>query len=83
MRANEIGIKTAKTSKVTAVVLVMSVFCKKGCNLRSANPKNKKAFLQKMESTDFLEENCCGRRNLSQKQEKAGYQRNKHLNRRN
>jgi hypothetical protein len=29
MRADEIAIETAKTGKVTAVVTIMSIFCKK------------------------------------------------------
>jgi hypothetical protein len=42
MKADEIAIKTAKTGKVTVVVAVMSIFSKKRCKLRSANPGNKK-----------------------------------------
>ncbi len=37
IRANKIAIETAKTGKVTAVVVVMSIFCKKKCNSRSAD----------------------------------------------
>jgi hypothetical protein len=47
MRADEIAIKTAKTGKVTAVVTVISIFCKKKCNLRSANSRNKKLSHQR------------------------------------
>jgi hypothetical protein len=71
MRANEIAIETAKTGNVTTVVVVMSTFCKKKCKSRSANPKNKKPSCQKAESTDFLEENSGGSRNLSHKTRKG------------
>jgi hypothetical protein len=66
-RANEIAIETAKTGKVTAVVAVMSIFSKKRCDLRSANCRNEKPSCQMEESANFLEENSCGLRNLSQK----------------
>ncbi len=36
MKADEIASETAKISKVTAVVVVMSIFSKKRCELRSA-----------------------------------------------
>jgi hypothetical protein len=70
-RANEIAIKTAKTSKVTAVVAVMRFFCKKRCNLRDAISGDKKLSCQKAESTDVLEENSHGSRNLSLKTRKG------------
>jgi hypothetical protein len=66
-RANEIAIKTAKTGKVSAVVAVMSIFCKKRCDLQSTNLKNEKPSRQKMESAYFLEENSHGPGNLSPK----------------
>ncbi len=53
MRSNEIAIETAKKAKVTAVVAVMSMFCKKKCKSRSANPGNKKPSSQKPESPNF------------------------------
>jgi hypothetical protein len=55
-RANETAIKTAKTSGVTVVVAVMSIFCKK-CNSQGAHSGDKKLSPQKAEKTDFLEEN--------------------------
>jgi hypothetical protein len=42
MRAEEIAIETANTGKVTAVVAVMSIFCKKKCKSRRANPGKEK-----------------------------------------
>jgi hypothetical protein len=42
MRADKIAIETAKTGKMTAVVAVMSIYCKKKCKSQSANPGNKK-----------------------------------------
>jgi hypothetical protein len=42
VRAGEKAIETAKTGKVTAAVVVMSIFCRKKCKLQSANPGNKK-----------------------------------------
>ncbi len=70
-RANEIAIETAKTSKVTAVVAAMSIFCKKKCKLRSAYPRNEKLSCQKAERANFLEENFRKPRNLSQKKRKG------------
>jgi hypothetical protein len=55
-RADEIAIETAKTSQVTAVVAVMSIFSKKRCKLLSANLKNEKPSRQKAESAIFPEE---------------------------
>ncbi len=56
VRDDEIAIETAKTSKVTAVVTVMSIFCKKKCKSLSANPGNKKPYCQKAKNANFLEE---------------------------
>jgi hypothetical protein len=71
MRANEIAIKTAKTSKVTVVVAVMRIFSEKRCKSRSANCRNEKPSHQKVESANFPEGNSCGPRNLSQKSRKG------------
>jgi hypothetical protein len=65
MRANEIVIETAKTGKVTAVVVVMSIFSEKRCKWRSANS------CQQAERANFLEVNSRGLRNLSQKSRKG------------
>jgi hypothetical protein len=72
IRADKIAIETAKT-KVTAVVMVMSFFCKKKCNLQNAKSKDKRHSCQKPKSADFLEENSCRPRNLSQKMRKAWF----------
>jgi hypothetical protein len=40
MRANEIVIETAKTGKVTAVVVIMSILSRKRCKLQSSNLGN-------------------------------------------
>jgi hypothetical protein len=71
MRADEIAIKAMKTGKVTSVVMVMSIFCKKKCNSQSANPRNEKLSCLKAESANFLEENSHGPRNLSLKTKKG------------
>jgi hypothetical protein len=76
MRADEIAIETAKISKMTTVVRVMSIFCRKKCKLRSANPGNKKPSRQKGESANLLEENSHELRNLSQKSRKDRSLRN-------
>ncbi len=55
-KADEIAIKTAKTGKVTAVVMVISIFSKKRCKLQSANLTNEKTSCQKAERANFLEE---------------------------
>jgi hypothetical protein len=54
MRADEIAIETAKTDKVTAVVVIMSIFCSKRCNLQNANPGNGKPSHKKAKSANFL-----------------------------
>ncbi len=41
-RANEIAIETSKTSKVSAVVAVMSIFCKKNQEQEAFSPKGGK-----------------------------------------
>jgi hypothetical protein len=69
-KADEIMIKTAKTSKVTAVA-VMSIFSKKRCKLKSANLENEKPSCQKGERADFLEENTRELKSLSQKSRKG------------
>jgi hypothetical protein len=71
MRDDEITIETAKTDKVTAVVVVMTIFCKKKCKLQSANTENKKPSCQKAESAHFPEENFSGPKCLSQKKRKG------------
>jgi hypothetical protein len=65
MRADEIAIEIAKTGKVTAVVAVMGIFCKKRCKLQSANPGNEKPSHQKAESSNFLVENSRESKSLS------------------
>jgi hypothetical protein len=70
-RADEVAIETAKTCKVTAVVVVMSIFSDKRCKLRSANYGNEKPSCQKAESANFPEENSRGPRSLSQKLRKG------------
>ncbi len=70
-RADEIVIETAKTGKVTAVVVVMSIFSKKRCKSQSANLRNEKPSCQKAESANFPEENSCGPRSHSQKSRKG------------
>jgi hypothetical protein len=71
MRADEIAIKTTKTGKATAVVVMMSIFCKKICNLQSTNSGDEKLSCQKTESSNFPEEKSCGPRNLSPKTRKG------------
>ncbi len=70
-KADEIAIETAKTGKVTVVVVVMSIFSEKRCKLRSANLGNEKPSCQKLERADFLEENTRELRSLSQKSRKG------------
>jgi hypothetical protein len=70
-KADEIASKTAKTGKVTAVVMVVSIFKKKRCKLQSANLGNKRPSCQKAERANFPEENTRGSRNLSQKSRKG------------
>ncbi len=70
-KADEIASKTANTRKVTAVVMVMSIFSRKRCKLRSANLGTERPSCQKAERADVLEENSRGSRSLSQKLRKG------------
>ncbi len=70
-KADKIMIETAKTDKVTAVVMVMSIFSEKRCKLQSANSGKEKPSCKKVESANFLEENSRGSRSLSQKMRKG------------
>jgi hypothetical protein len=70
-KANEIASKTAKTRKVTAVVVVMSIFSRKRCKLQSANLGNERPSRQKAERANFPEENTRGSRSPSQKSRKG------------
>jgi hypothetical protein len=53
MKADEIAKETATTSKVTAVVAVMSIFKRKRCKLRSTSLGNERPSCQKAERADF------------------------------
>ncbi len=59
-KADEIAKETAETGKVTAVVAVMSIFKRKGCELRSASLRNERPSCQKAERANFLQENTRG-----------------------
>jgi hypothetical protein len=76
MRADQITIKTAKTGKVTALVMVMSLFSRKKFKLQSANLGNERPSCQKAERANILEGNTRGLRSLSQNQENSRYRRN-------
>jgi hypothetical protein len=76
MKADEIAKETTTTSKVTAVVAVMSIFKRKRCELRSTSLGNERPSCQKAERANFLQENTRGLQNFSQKSRKGGYQRN-------
>jgi hypothetical protein len=76
MKADKIVSKTAKTGKVTVVVMVMSIFKKKRCELRSSNIRNERPSCQKAERANFLEENTRGSRSLSQKLRKGQIPKN-------
>ncbi len=56
---------------MTAVVALMSIFCRKRCNLQKTMSRDKKLSRQKAESTDVTEENSHGLRNLSPKTRKG------------
>jgi hypothetical protein len=68
MKADEIASETLKTEKVTAVVVVMSIFKKKRCKLRSTNLGNERPSRQR---ANFPEENTRGSRSLSRKSRKG------------
>jgi hypothetical protein len=69
--ADEIASKTAKTGKVTAAVMVMSIFHRKRCKLQSVNLGNEKPSCQKVERANIPEENTRGSRSPSQKSRKG------------
>jgi hypothetical protein len=71
MKADQIVIKTAKNSKLTAVVAVMSIFSRKRCKLQSANLGNEKPSCQKVERANFPKGNTHGSRSPSQKLRKG------------
>jgi hypothetical protein len=71
MKADQIAIETAKTGKVTVVVVVMSIFCWKRCKLQGANLGNERSSCQKAGRANFPEENTRGLRSLSQKSRKG------------
>ncbi len=70
-KADQIMIKTAKTGKVTVIVVVMSIFSRKKCKLRSTNLGNEKPSHQKVERANFPEENTRRLRSPSQKSRKG------------
>jgi hypothetical protein len=67
IKADGIAIETAKTGKVTAVVTVMSIFCKN--KLQRANPGNVKSSCQKVESSKFLGKNPMNQETCLKKQD--------------
>jgi hypothetical protein len=71
MKADQILIETAKIGKVTVVVVVMSIFSRKRCKLRSTNLGNEKPSGQKARRANFLEENTRGSRSPSEKSRKG------------
>ncbi len=76
MRAEEIAIETTKPGKVTAVVTVISIFCRKKCKLQSANLGNEKPSCQKVESANILMKIPANQATFLRKLEKTKYQRN-------
>ena len=80
MKADEIAKETAKTGKVTTVVVVMSIFKKKKCKLGSAILGNERPSCQRAERADFLQENSRGLQNLSQKMRKGRIPKKLELN---
>jgi hypothetical protein len=66
-RADEIAIETAKTGKVTAVVAVMSIVCKKSASCGVLILVTGSLLTKKAESANFMGDDSCEPRNLSQK----------------
>jgi hypothetical protein len=75
MKADEIASKTKKTGKVTAVIVVMSIFSRKRCKLRSDNLRNERLSCQKAERANIPDENTLRSRSLSQKLRKGQIQK--------
>jgi hypothetical protein len=70
-KADEIAKEAAKTSKVTAIVAVKSIFNRKRCKLQSASLGNERPSFQKAKRANFLQKNTNGLQNLSQKSRKG------------
>ncbi len=71
MKADEIARETAKTGKVTAVVVVMSIFKKKNTNCGVLILEMRGLLAKRRKRANFLEENTRGSRSLSQKSRKG------------
>jgi hypothetical protein len=56
IRADEIAINTAKTGKVTAVVTVMSIFCRERCNSQNAKSRDKKLLAKRQKVPNYQRE---------------------------
>jgi hypothetical protein len=70
MRANEITNETAKTNKVTAVVKVMSIYCRKNAVSGALIP-GMRILLTMAESAEFQEEDSRKSEDPSQKKKKG------------
>jgi hypothetical protein len=83
MKADEIASETAKTRKVTAVVAVMSIFKKKDANCGALVSEMRGLLAKRRKELIFWRKIPADWEAFLKNQEKAGYQRNLHLNQRN
>jgi hypothetical protein len=76
IRANEIKIETTKTCKVTALVAVMSIYCKKDA-VCGALTLGTRSFLTKKQIIPMSQRKITAdQKTFLRKKEKASYQRN-------
>ncbi len=73
MRADEIAIETAKIGEVTAVVTVMSIFCRKRCKSQVLFLKMRSLLVKRQKAPIFLGETPANQEFFLRKQEKVGF----------
>ena len=76
MKADEIALETAKTGKVTAVVVVMSIFKKKSANCGALFLEIRGLLAKERKEPIFCSKFPTNRKTFLKKQEKVQYQRN-------
>ena len=76
MKADEIALETAKTGKVTAVVVVMSIFKKKKCKCGALFSEMRSLLAKEQKEPIFHRKFPVDCETFLKKREKVGYQRN-------
>jgi hypothetical protein len=81
--ADEIASETAKTGKVTAVVVIMSIFSSKNANCRALILEMRSLLSKRRKEPIFRKKIPAGQEAFLKNRGKARYRRNWHLNQRN